>query len=80
MKRKLIILLFFLFSMHCYSQQIENVNFTADNNIIVVTYDLVNCPSKKLYDISIKFTNENRNMISPMSITGDLKKVSSGKK
>ncbi len=76
---KLLIFLLFSFSFHCYSQQIENVDFTVSNNIINITYDLVNCPAKKIYDISIKFTDENRNVIYPMSITGDLKKVSSGK-
>ena len=40
MKLKLIVLFSFLFSLHCYSQQIENVNFKVDNHIMVVTYDL----------------------------------------
>ena len=78
MKINLIIFLSLLFSFHCYSQQIENVNFKVDNNVMVVTYDLVNCPNGNTYDVNLKIIGDSGIYI-PKSISGDLKNVYPGK-
>ena len=79
MKLKLLIFLSFLFSLHCYSQQIENVNFKVDNNIMVVTYDLVNCPNGKIYDVNLKIIGDSGIYV-PKSVTVDLENVNPRKK
>ena len=78
MKIKLIILLSFLFTLHCYSQQIENVNYKIDNNVMVVTYDLVNCPGNKLYDVKLTIIGDSGIYV-PKSVSGDLENVYPGK-
>lgn len=77
LSRSVLINLFILCCFCSYSQQIENVDFTVKDNVVVVTYDLVNCPSRESYDIELKIISDNT--IKPNSITGDLKKVSAGK-
>lgn len=76
--KTLSIFLLLFFSFRCYSQQIENVDFKVEDNFVIVTYDLVNCPSRELYDIKLKVIYNN-NTIVPSSVNGDLKKVHAGK-
>ena len=73
-----IIYFLFMFSIQSFSQNIENVDFTVKDNIISITYDLNNCPSRELYDIKFTILNEGK-IITPNSFSGDLRKNSSGK-
>ena len=78
-KNKLFFLFFLLiFSFRCYSQKIDNVDFSVINNTITVNYDLINCPKKHVYDIKLKVIS-NTNTFEPKSVSGDLIKVSPGK-
>ncbi|MEI6749712.1 MAG: hypothetical protein WCM93_11185 [Bacteroidota bacterium] len=77
MGKSFLIFLFFVFSFDCYSQQVQNVDFTVKDDFIIVTYDLSGCPSKELYDIKLKVISD-YNMIDPISVTGDIKRVSCG--
>jgi hypothetical protein len=79
MKAKFNILSLFLISASLYSQQIENVDFSVNNNTLTVTYDLVHCPPRKVYDIRLKFVDENGQETSPVTLTGDIRKVVPGK-
>lgn len=74
---KSFLIVFLLLSFNCFSQQVENVDFTVKDNVVIVTYDLVNCQSSELYDIKLTFVSESRN-IYPNSITGDINSVSAG--
>ncbi len=76
--KSVLTILFILGNFCAYSQEIENVDFTVKDNVVVITYDLVNCPSSESYDIELKIISDN-NAIKPNSITGDIKKVSAGK-
>ncbi len=60
------------------SQEISNVDFSIKNNIIYINYDLLDCPSKSLYDIRLKFIDKQGGEIYPTYISGDIKKVDCG--
>jgi len=77
MKNTIIIFLSLL-SVFCKAQEIAHVDFQERNSLLVITYDLLNCPSGSLYDVSVKFINENKMEILPISVSGDLKKLSCG--
>ena len=78
--KQLIFLLFLFLSTIANAQQIENVNFFLEGKNIVVTYDFVNCSTSDVYDISIVFVEQNQSRVTPISLSGDLKKVSCGSK
>lgn len=52
----------------------KNENFKVDNNIMVVTYDLVNCPNGKIYDVNLKIIGDSGIYV-PKSVSGDLENV-----
>ena len=60
------------------AQEIKNIDFTVKNNVITVTYDLVNCPRKEKYDVKLEI-KLNGTSYFPKTITGDLKKIEEGK-
>jgi hypothetical protein len=64
----------------CQAQRFDNVDFTVENNVIEIRYDLVDCPSKTLYDIAVSFVGRDNRTILPRTIEGDLKKISGGSK
>ena len=78
--KQFIFLLFLFLSTIANAQQIENVNFFLEGKNIVVTYDFVNCSTSDVYDISIVFVEQNQSRVTPISLSGDLKKVSCGSK
>lgn len=76
------ILLFFLFffSLKSFSQELTNVTMEVnkDNNL-VITYDLIDCPSKMIYDIAVSIQKKgDTNLITPKSLTGSFEKVAQG--
>ena len=78
---KKLIFLFCLFSCTiASSQEIENINFFLEGKNIVITYDFINCSNSDLYDISVVFVEQNQSRVTPISLSGDLKKVSCGSK
>ena len=70
----------FFISLFAASQQIENINYFLEGKNIVITYDFVNCNTSDLYDISVVFVEHNQSRVTPISLSGDLKKVSCGSK
>jgi uncharacterized protein (TIGR02145 family) len=78
--RKLIFLLFLFSSTIASAQEIENINFFLEGKNIVVTYDFVNCTTSDMYDISVVFVEQNQSRVIPISLSGDIKKVSCGSK
>ena len=74
-------LFFFIFccSFSSKSQQIENVDFSQEGTSIIVTFNLVDCPPKSFYNLSLTFTDRNNKKIIPISLEGDLKGVFPGK-
>lgn len=80
MQVKIISFIFFWATLCCvYGQRIENVSFKVDDNKIIVSYDLVNCPTYGLYDINLSFIDESNKVIQPYVVKGDIVKVRSGK-
>lgn len=77
-RRTVLMILFIVSNLCAYSQKVENVDFTVKDNVVVITYDLTNCPTRESYDIELTIINDN-NTIKAISITGDIKKVSPGK-
>ena len=78
--RKLIFLLFLFSSTIASAQEIENINFFLEGKNIVVTYDFVNCTTSDMYDVSVVFVEQNQSRVTPISLSGDIKKVSCGSK
>ena len=78
--RKLIFLLFLFSSTIASAQEIENINFFLEGKNIVVTYDFVNCTTSDMYDFSVVFVEQNQSRVTPISLSGDIKKVSCGSK
>ena len=78
--RKLIFLFFLFSSTIASAQEIENINFFLEGKNIVVTYDFVNCTTSDMYDISVVFVEQNQSRVTPISLSGDIKKVICGSK
>jgi sulfatase modifying factor 1 len=78
--KKLIFLFCLFFSFLASSQQIENINFFLDGKNIAITYDFINCNSSDVYDISVVFVEQNQSRVTPVTLSGDIKKVSCGSK
>ena len=77
---KLIFLLSLFSSTIVSAQQIENIDYFIEGKNIVVTYDFINCNSSDVYDVFVVFVEQNQSKIIPLSISGDIKKVSCGSK
>lgn len=61
-----------------YTQSIQNVDFTVSNNKVIVTYDLVDCPNYKSYDIKLYYSEGSR-YLEATSVTGSIDKQSCGR-
>jgi len=51
---------------------IENIDFYAEGENLVIKYDIVNAKSSELFEIWIKLTTESGKVIIPKSTTGDM--------
>jgi uncharacterized protein (TIGR02145 family) len=73
------LLLFFLISLGwSFSQTIENVDFRAEGKSIVVTYDFLHPKADTSVNIELQFKDQQGSMITPKTISGDLKNVKPG--
>lgn len=61
-----------------FGQNVENVEFSINDNVITVKYDLKNCKSNYVYDLKIKFKTDKGDYIFPKNPYGDLKEVTEG--
>lgn len=79
---RLFISLFFLFTISgkLSAQNIENVDFEAFEDHILVTYDLVNCPLNTVFDLTLVFVKPNGASIYPKNLFGDIESVKPGYK
>lgn len=70
--KTLIILISMLFSLNCFSQEIENVRISQEGTNIVVVYDLVGKPGR--YDVKLFYTiDDGKIWRGPLSnVTGDV--------
>ncbi len=78
--KKLIFLLSLFSSTIASAQEIENINFFLEGKNIVITYDFVNCSASDVYDISVVFVEQNQSRVTPVTLSGDIKKVNCGSK
>jgi|GEM_PF-4697791 len=69
-----------LFPTILFAQQFTNVDFYANTQQekVYITYDLINCPSRRLYDIKLSFVDRNHQVIRPSSLIGDLSRIRCG--
>lgn len=71
--------IFIIISCHfAYSQSIENVNFTVNEDFINVNYDLKHEEADFLFDLELVFIKSNGEVIMPINIKGDITKVNPG--
>lgn len=63
-----------------FAQQFANIDFyaNAQQEKVYITYDLNNCPSRRLYDIKLSFVDRNRQVIRPTNLSGDIHRVRCG--
>ncbi len=61
-----------------YSQSIENVNFTVNEDFITVNYDLKHDATNFYFDLELVFVKSNGENIFPINIKGDIYKVIPG--
>ena len=59
MKRILLGLIFTFFTIHSFSQQIENVHFEQDGKMINIYYDLISEDIDQKFNISIHYSLNN---------------------
>lgn len=78
MKNLKLILFLNLLPFFAIAQKIENVDFKVNDNIVIISYDLVECPENYFYDIKVKFKSEAGTYIYPKNAYGDVKGVSQG--
>lgn len=73
--------IFFIPISNLFAQSIENIDFYAEGNKVVIVYDLINCKPDDKYDISLVFIEQNTRInIIPKSISGDFKYQNCGRK
>jgi uncharacterized protein (TIGR02145 family) len=73
------LLLFFLISLGwSFSQTIENVDFRAEGKTIVVMYDFLHPKADTSVNIELQFKDQQGSVITPKTISGDLKNVKPG--
>jgi uncharacterized protein (TIGR02145 family) len=72
--------LFFLLTINnaVISQSIENVDFRAEGKSIVVTYDFLHPKADTSVNIELQFKDQQGSVITPKTISGDLKDVKTG--
>jgi outer membrane protein len=71
MKRFYILIIIFSY-VKSFSQDIQNVNFTFNNNVFYITYDLLNCSSLNTNDIKITFEGKTTGYYTPVNVSGDI--------
>jgi uncharacterized protein (TIGR02145 family) len=79
MKHQFLFILFFHHIM-IHSQTIENVDFHAEGQTIVVTYDLIGCVSNDHYSVGLEFVSETGEKVIPKTVSGDLTNLACGTK
>ncbi len=52
--------------------EIQNISFTAQNDTLIVTYDIEKAERKELFDISLVITTASGKLIRPRSVSGDV--------
>jgi uncharacterized protein (TIGR02145 family) len=62
------------------SQTIENADFHAEGQAIVVNYDLNGCASNEKYSVSLVFISQNGETVLPKTVSGDLTNLVCGTK
>jgi TonB family protein len=78
--KNLLFLLSLIFTPIVNGQQIQYPDFFLEDKNIIITYDLVGCNTYDLYDVSVVFVDQNQTKVTPISLSGDVKKVSCGSK
>ena len=60
--------------------EIQNIQFTAHNDTLTITYDIVQAERKEMFDISLVVTTASGKLIRPRAVNGDVgANVSAGK-
>ena len=54
------------------SAEIQNISFTAQNDTLIVTYDIDKAVRKELFDISLITTTASGKLIRPRTVSGDV--------
>lgn len=62
------------------SQTIENIDFHAEGQTIVATYDLIGCVSNEHYSVGLEFVRETGEKVIPKTLSGDLSSLLCGSK
>jgi uncharacterized protein (TIGR02145 family) len=74
-----LISIIFLFSISgVFSQSIENVDFRAQGNTIVVTYDFFHSKADTTINVELVFKDQKGVVLNPKTITGAIKNVKPG--
>lgn len=74
-----LLFLYLLLSCNLFSQEINNVEIDFKNNDLVITYDLVNCPTNTIYDIKVFIQKKgDTNLITPKILNGSFENVKPG--
>lgn len=71
-----------LISFNLLGQEIKNVRFTTTAEFVLVSYDLVNCPSSWSYDIRVEaeiIEEGVKKVIIAKALDGENKKLRSGR-
>jgi hypothetical protein len=71
----ILILAIFIFGQHCFCQtkaKITDVDFQLEDRYIVVNYNLVGSLPKEQMTIEMTFVNENNEITTPKTVTGDV--------
>ena len=79
MKQLLSVLLFFVW-FAAKAQRIENVTFVNQGNTIVITYDFEGCITDDTYMVQVKFKEQGGGEVIPITLSGDIQKVTCGSK
>lgn len=79
LKRIFFILTLILIQSIAFSQKIQNLDYYSSENNVIITYDLNQCNSNNLYDITVIFVEEvTKKILYPKSISGEILEVSCG--
>ena len=80
MLKFLFILIGFLSFFNISAQQVTNMAVTQEGDNVVITYDISSDKTGQTFDIKVECSTDNGKTfsITPLSITGDLKEVSTG--
>jgi len=64
-----------MFGNSVFSQstaEIQNIQFSAHNDTLTVTYDIIKAERKELFDISLVITTASGKLIRPRAVSGDV--------